>query len=98
MLGDELRKARLAAKLTQEEVAARAGVSREYIRKLEHNRQSPAVDTLLRICRILDANAFRLIAKVEWGFRWDIADDAGVAHTSAMGDKCGQPARTVWSN
>jgi len=65
MLGDELRKARLKAGLTQEQVAAQARISREYVSQLERNRQSPTVDMLLRVCAMLKVSASRLIAKVE---------------------------------
>lgn len=65
MLGDELKKARLKAGLTQEQVAARARISREYVSQLERNRQSPTVDMLLRVCRILGTSASRIIATVE---------------------------------
>lgn len=65
MLGDELKKARLKAGLTQEQVAARARISREYVSQLERGRQSPTVDMLLRVCRILGTSAASIIAKVE---------------------------------
>jgi len=65
MLGDELKKARLKAGLTQEQVAVRARISREYVSKLEHGRQSPTVDMLLRVCRILGTRASGVLAKVE---------------------------------
>ncbi len=65
MLGDELKKARLKAGLTQEQVAARARISREYVSQLERGRQSPTVDMLLRVCRILGTSASSIIAKVE---------------------------------
>lgn len=65
MLGDELRKARLKAGLTQEQVAARARISREYVSQLERNRQSPTVDMLLRVCRILGVPAANIVGKVE---------------------------------
>jgi transcriptional regulator with XRE-family HTH domain len=65
MLGDELKRARLKAGLTQEQVAARARISREYVSQLERNRQSPTVDMLLRVCRILGTSASRIIATVE---------------------------------
>jgi transcriptional regulator with XRE-family HTH domain len=65
MLGDELRKARLKGGLTQEQVAAQARISREYVSQLERNRQSPTVDMLFRVCRILEVSASRLLAKVE---------------------------------
>lgn len=65
MLGDELRNARRKAGLTQEQVAARARISREYVSQLERDRQSPTVDMLLRVCRILGTSASSIIAKVE---------------------------------
>ncbi len=46
MLGEELRAARLAANLTQEELADEAGISRNYVSLLELNRKSPTVDVL----------------------------------------------------
>lgn len=67
MLGDELRKARLKAGLTQEQVAARTRISREYVSQLERNRQSPTVDMLLRVCRTLGVSAATIVAKVEEG-------------------------------
>jgi transcriptional regulator with XRE-family HTH domain len=65
MLGDELRKARHKAGMTQEQVAARARISREYVSQLERNRQSPTVDMLLKVCRILGTSAARIISRVE---------------------------------
>lgn len=65
MLGRELRKARCAAGLTQEELAAKARVSREYVSQLENGRKSPTVQVLLRVCRAMGASASDLIAKVE---------------------------------
>lgn len=65
MLGDELRNARRKAGLTQEQVAARARISREYVSQLERDRQSPTVDMLLRVCCILGTSASAIIAKVE---------------------------------
>ncbi|MEM6258209.1 MAG: helix-turn-helix transcriptional regulator [Planctomycetota bacterium] len=65
MLGDELNKARLAKGLSQQTLATKAGVTREYISKLENNRSSPTVDTLLAICGVLDIRASQLIAKIK---------------------------------
>ena len=65
MLGHELRKARLDADLTQEELAVRARLSREYISKLERNVQSPTVKTLLVLCKIMDLKASTVISRLE---------------------------------
>jgi len=65
MLGDELRKARLSAELTQEALAHRAGVSRNYISLLELDQKSPTVETLLAICKAMKVSAGEMIKRVE---------------------------------
>lgn len=65
MLGDELRKSRLAANLTQEKLGFEAGVDRTYVSQLERNLKSPTVETLFRICDALDISASELIGRVE---------------------------------
>jgi transcriptional regulator with XRE-family HTH domain len=65
MLGDELRKAREAAGLTQEEVSFRAGVHRTYVSLLERDKKSPTLDVLFRICGALGLKASELIRRVE---------------------------------
>ena len=67
MLGEEIRKARLNAKLTQEQLAHEAGVSRQYVSLLELNEKSPTVDVLMRICRAMGVSAARMLLKVEKG-------------------------------
>lgn len=65
MLGHELRKARLRVGLTQEELAFKARVSREYVSQLERDRKSPTVHVFLRLCRAMGASASELIGRVE---------------------------------
>lgn len=65
MLGLELRTAREAAGLTQEELAHRAQVDRTYISMLENDRKSPTVDMLLRLCHAMDASASTILRNVE---------------------------------
>jgi transcriptional regulator with XRE-family HTH domain len=65
MLGEELRKAREEAGLTQEKLAFESGIGRAYISQLEHDHKSPTVDTLLRICRACGVRASQVIAAVE---------------------------------
>lgn len=65
MLGEELRKARGKAGLTQEKLAFEAGVDRTYISQLEHNKKSPTLDVLMRICGALSVKTSVLIARVE---------------------------------
>jgi len=65
MLGHELRKAREAAELSQEELSFEAKLDRTYISQLENNKKSPTVDVLFRICDALGIAASEFIARVE---------------------------------
>ncbi|MBY0399568.1 helix-turn-helix domain-containing protein [Myxococcota bacterium] len=65
MLGEQLRAARLAARWSQEKLAEKAGISRNYVSLLELNRKSPTVDVLLAICGALDVSAAEIIGAVE---------------------------------
>jgi len=67
MLGDEIRRAREEASLTQEELSFSAQVDRTYISQLENDRKSPTVDVLFRICDALGTRASELLARVESG-------------------------------
>lgn len=64
-LGDELRRAREAAQLTQEQVAVAAGIDRAHLSLLENDHKSPTVDTLRRICRALGIAASEILARTE---------------------------------
>lgn len=65
MLGDELRKVRNDAKMTQEQLSFAAEIDRTYVSQLEHNKKSPTVDVLFRICNALGIQASEVIARVE---------------------------------
>jgi transcriptional regulator with XRE-family HTH domain len=64
-LGKELRRVRLRAGLSQEELAFKADISRNYVSLLERDEKSPTVQTLFRICRALGVRASKIIAPVE---------------------------------
>ena len=65
MLGDEIRKARLKVGLTQEELAFRADISRQYVSLLELNQKSPAVDLLIRVCQAMGVSAGEIVTRIE---------------------------------
>lgn len=52
-LGDQLRHAREARRLTLEEVAEQSSLTKGYISKVERNQATPSVAVLLRICGTL---------------------------------------------
>ncbi len=65
MLGDVLKSFREEAGMTQEALAFEAEVDRTYISQLEHNKKSPTVDVLFRLCDAMGIKASELIARVE---------------------------------
>ncbi|MCX6566905.1 MAG: helix-turn-helix transcriptional regulator [Candidatus Aminicenantes bacterium] len=65
MIGEELRKARLKAGLSQESLADKSGLHRTYISLLERDKKSPTLETLFHICEALGVSAAWLIKKVE---------------------------------
>jgi transcriptional regulator with XRE-family HTH domain len=64
VLSDELRKARLQAGLTQEELAAKASISREYVNYLERGKRSPTVEVFVRLCKAMKVYPPDLLARV----------------------------------
>ncbi|MCA8936836.1 MAG: helix-turn-helix transcriptional regulator [Planctomycetes bacterium] len=65
MLGAELKKARLKAGLTQEELAFRADVHRTYVSMLEREKGSPTLDTLMKLCAALGIRASDMVRRLE---------------------------------
>lgn len=64
-LGEELRSARAALGISQEELAFRADLDRTYISHLENGHKSPTVDVLFRLAEELGVTASSLLAGVE---------------------------------
>ncbi|MBT5575733.1 MAG: helix-turn-helix transcriptional regulator, partial [Microbacteriaceae bacterium] len=52
-LGERLRHAREARRLTLEDVAEQASLTKGYISKVERNQATPSVAVLLRVCETL---------------------------------------------
>jgi transcriptional regulator with XRE-family HTH domain len=67
MLGEELRRARDEAGLSQEEVAHRAKIDRSYLSQLENDHKTPTLDLLMRVCDAIGIKASTLVARVERG-------------------------------
>jgi transcriptional regulator with XRE-family HTH domain len=66
MLGEEIRKARLKAGLTQEQLGFAAKLDRTYISMLENERVAlPTLTVLFRLCDALGVRASQIIARVE---------------------------------
>jgi transcriptional regulator with XRE-family HTH domain len=65
MLGREIRNAREAAEMTQEQLAFEAGLDRTYISQLENDKKSPTIEVLFRIADSCGVLASEIIARVE---------------------------------
>ena len=64
MLAQELRKARLAAGLTQEKLAAKAAVSREYVNYIERGKRQPTVAIFIRLCKAMKIHPPDLLERI----------------------------------
>jgi len=53
-IADRLREQRGDSGLTQEGLAKKAGVDRKTVNRIENALFSPSVDTIFRLCKVLD--------------------------------------------
>ena len=60
-MGRRLQQLREARDLSRQELAERAAISREYLRRLEAGRQDPTVGTLQRLAKALGVKVTRLL-------------------------------------
>jgi transcriptional regulator with XRE-family HTH domain len=65
VLGQEIRKSRLKVGMTQEDLAAKAAVTREYVSLLELNKRTPTVTVFVRLCRAMGISAPGLLGQIE---------------------------------
>ena len=65
MVGSVLQRIRLKAGMTQEQLASKAKVDRTYISMLEHDKKSPTLDMLFRLCQAMGVKASIVVARVE---------------------------------
>lgn len=64
VFGDEIRRIRLEANLSQEELAYKAGVHRTYISQLERGLKTPYLEVVFRLCEALDQEPHELIKHI----------------------------------
>jgi transcriptional regulator with XRE-family HTH domain len=64
VLAQELRKARLAAGLTQEQLAGKARISREYVNYIERGKRQPTVVVFIRLCKAMHVHPPELLEKI----------------------------------
>ena len=62
MIGGRIKSFRLQKKLTQESLAEACNITIEYLSKIENGRAKPTLDTLSKICEMLDYDMANLFA------------------------------------
>ncbi len=60
-MGPRIRKAREHLNLTQKALAAKAGISREYLARLETGRQDPRVSVIRKLAKALKVTVAELV-------------------------------------
>ena len=61
LVGQNVRRIRLATGLTQEALAERTGLSQQYISGIESGRRNPTIITLFELSQVLRVQAYELI-------------------------------------
>jgi transcriptional regulator with XRE-family HTH domain len=64
--GANLHRCRKRARLSQEEVAARASLHRTEVGFLEQGKRKPRIDTLVKLAAAVDAPVDELLAGIDW--------------------------------
>src|SRR5690348_8245145 len=76
-LGHLIRERRKRVPMTQEELAARLGISRSWVKKLEQDRfQQPDVTTLNRIAEIIPVSGLEIARAVGYNISDGLQSDA----------------------
>lgn len=74
MGGAELRRIRLEADLTQEQLAFKTGLHRTYISLLERDKNSITLPTLFKICSATKVRPSMVVARIEKA-EWSDSND-----------------------
>ncbi|MDP9212105.1 MAG: helix-turn-helix domain-containing protein [bacterium] len=61
IVGERIRKRRLAKSLSQDQLALESGIDRSHIGFIEQGRRKPTIPTLLKISRALDVSLEQLL-------------------------------------
>lgn len=62
LVGGNVKRARIAAGMTQEELAARSGFSQQYISELERGKRNPTIVSIFELGQALGVSHEQLVA------------------------------------
>jgi len=74
-LGERIRKIREQKKITQEMLAETIGLSNNYISNIERSRSIPSLETLIKICNVLEVTPDYVLLDSIYTSREYIRDD-----------------------
>ena len=64
LLGDAVREKRTKIEFSQEKLAEKAGLSTVFISRVERGKESPSVDSLVKIAKALGVKVRDLVAEI----------------------------------
>ena len=64
LLGDAVREKRTGIEFSQEKLAEKAGLSTVFISRVERGKESPSVDSLVKIAKALGVKVRDLVAEI----------------------------------
>lgn len=85
MFAEQIKRARLAHKLTQRELAKRCGLTQPQISLMERGNVDPQVSNLVQVARVLDLEP--MLVPKQW---------AGFVKGLQMSDETAHPARPAY--
>ncbi len=76
MIGDRIKQLRKERRMTQGDLADRAGINRSYLSVLENSHSSPTIDVVERLAEAMGVNLWMLISELEnKHFTYDTDDE-----------------------
>ena len=92
ILNDRMKKARKARRITQEQLAEMANVTRGMIARYETTNHLPSIDTLIRIADALDVSIDYLLGRAEFDSIYQEKGLTAIPAAKTKGEKSGLPA------
>jgi transcriptional regulator with XRE-family HTH domain len=65
VFGTLIRQARLTAQMTQEDLAEKAALTREYVSLLERDKRTPTIEVFIRLVRAVGLSPSEVITQIE---------------------------------
>lgn len=84
-IGEQIKKYRKEAGLSQKELGERLGVSQQHIAQYESGKRIPKIETIIKIATALDISPFEVISVDEYNRLIDLAVSKQIQHDIKIG-------------